>query len=82
MAIGVLAIVGTLAAIGDAKGQAAPTITVEIAEAELRAKLPADGELIARGEISKDYVGLALGRASGFGGSGSSSPMSQSAPGA
>ena len=60
--IGVLAVAGVLASIGDAKGQANPTITVEIAEAELRSRMPADGELVAQGEISKDYVGLALGR--------------------
>lgn len=39
-----------------------PPLALEFAEKDLRALLPPDGQLVARGEISKDYVGIAMGR--------------------
>jgi hypothetical protein len=45
-----------------APAQTGASVKITIAEKDIRALLPPDGELISQGEVSKSYVGVSLGR--------------------
>jgi hypothetical protein len=57
-AIAVLALLFAGMIAGRARGQE----QIELLESEVRQLLPPDGELIQQGEVSKDFIGMALGR--------------------